>query len=294
MVTLNETLLRGKMKIALEPSYISWSKNRTGQAGGGVATDVARAYMNNTGGAGESVKEDEYLITRVAMFRPALNVVNCYGEQRKISKSEVEDKWKRLCQDLETIRARNEFCVLCGDLNKLVGNGELGVPENNEEVSLGGKLLRGLLASKNWFLVNGMGKEVVSGGPFTRIDPATGKASCLDLFIVNKELKPYISKLEIDSERKLGIARVEKKSKKYRLIYPDHFPVLLTLENLPLRKEEKQEKIVRWNLAKEGGWKDYRKESEEVTEKLARVVKDKSISIEEAKKKFDKIHDHIK
>ena len=148
--------------------------------------------MNSTGGAGESVKEDEYLITRVAMFRPALNVVNCYGEQRKISKSEVEEKWNRLCQDLETIRARNEFCVLCGDLNKLVGRGELGVPENHEEVSLGGKLLRGLLASRNWVLFNGMGKEVVSGGPFTRIDPATGKASCLDLFIVNKELKPYI------------------------------------------------------------------------------------------------------
>ena len=70
--------------------------------------------------------------------------------------------------------------------------------------------------------------------------------------------------------------------------------MLLTLENLPLKKEEKQEKIVRWNLAKEGGWKDYGKESEEATEKLARVVEDKSISIEEAKTIFDKIHKHIK
>ena len=43
---------------------------------------------------------------------------------------------------------------------------------------------------------------------------ATEKASCLDLFIGYKELKPYIGKLEIDSERKLGIARVEKNKKK--------------------------------------------------------------------------------
>ena len=93
-------------------------------------------------------------------------------------------------------------------------------------------MLKEMLASRNWFLVNGMGEEVVTGGPFTRLDPATGNKSCLDLFIVCKELKPYVRKLEIDSERKLGIARVEKikKKGKFRLVYPDHFPVLLTLE----------------------------------------------------------------
>ena len=113
-------------------------------------------------------------------------------------------------------------------------------------------MLKELLATRNWLLVNGMGNDVVTGGPFTRIDPATGNLSCLDLFIVCKEVKPYIAKMEIDSERKLGIAKVEKSKKKgkYRLVYSDHYPVLLTLENLPLEKEEKKEKIVRWNLAK--------------------------------------------
>ena len=144
------------MKISLEPSYISWSKNRTGQAGGGVATAVARAYMDKTGGAGEGSEDDEYLITRIATFKPALNVINYYGEQRKTSKQEVEEKWQRLCKDLENIRARNEFCCLVGDMNKLVGNGEFGVPGNHPEMSLGGKLLGKLLESRNWVLVNGM------------------------------------------------------------------------------------------------------------------------------------------
>ena len=141
-----------------------------------------------------------------------------------------------------------------------------------------------------------MGNDVVKGGPFTELDPATGNRSCLDFLIVCKELEPYIKKMEIDSERKLQIARVEKSKKKgkYRLVYPDHFPVLLTLENLPLEKEKKKDKIVKWNLAKEGGWQEYRKESEKVKDKQENILNDKELSIYEAKKKFDKVHDHVK
>ena len=294
MLAINETQLRGNMKISLEPSYRTWTKNRTGQAGGGVATAVARAYMDEAGGAGEGEGDDEFIITRVATFQPALNVVNYYGEQRKTSKLEVEEKWKRLRKELENIRARNEFCCLVGDLNKLVGNGEFGVRGNHPELSIGGKLLGELLASRNWVLVNGMGEGVVTGGPFTRLDPATGGQSCLDLFIVSKEMLPYISKLEIDSKRKLNIARAEKKKGKLRLVYPDHFPVLLTLKNLPLENKVKEEKVVRWNLAKEGGWEEYRKESDKVKEKLEEVVKKKDKSIEETKEEFDKIHNKVK
>ena len=70
--------------------------------------------------------------------------------------------------------------------------------------------MRNLLANKEWILVNGMGEEIVEGGPFTRKDPATGKLSCLDLFIVTKELKPYVVSLRIDSEREMAVARAVK------------------------------------------------------------------------------------
>ena len=119
MLAINETLLRGNIKVDLEASYISWTKNRVGQTGGGVATAVARSFMNRVGGAGEGVDGDEYLITRVATFKPALNVINCYGEQRKNTKIEVEEKWKRICKELDNIKARNEFAILTGDLTQL-------------------------------------------------------------------------------------------------------------------------------------------------------------------------------
>ena len=66
-------------------SYAAWSKNRTMKGGGGIATAVARQYKDLSVGAGEGKEDDEYLITRIDSFSPALNIINCYGEQRKTS-----------------------------------------------------------------------------------------------------------------------------------------------------------------------------------------------------------------
>ena len=214
--------LVGNMKVSLDPTYVSWTRNRTEKGGGGIATAVSQKYSDTAVGAGEGEKDDEYLIVRIGAFSPALNVVNSYGEQRKNKKEDVEEKWDTLKKKLEEIRMRGEFCVFAGDLNKLVGQGSLGVPGNHKEISLGGKLLRELLATGNWVLVNGLGQETVEGGPFTRIDPASGNMSCLDFFIVSKELLPFVEKLIIDKERKMTPARAVRDKKKYKLVYTDH------------------------------------------------------------------------
>ena len=199
LLVINETQLLGKMEVSLNP-YINWSQNRTQKGGDGIATAVSQIFWDTAVGAGEGIEDDEYLITRIEVLEPALNVVNCYGEQRKYKKEEVEEKWGRLRRELEDIRRRGEFCVCTGDLNKLVGN---IIPGNSPNVSLGGKLLRKLLDTGNWILVNGLGGEIVKGGPYTRQDPATGNQSCLDLFIVSKNMLPFIDTLVIDSDRKM-------------------------------------------------------------------------------------------
>ena len=293
MIAINETLLSGSMKVKLD-SYQCWSKNRENQGGGGIATGVSQQYKDSSIGIGEGKFDDEYLITRVETFYPALNVINCYGEQRKTSKEEVELKWSRLQKEMEDIRARKEFCLLTGDLNKLVGNDELGVPGNHAEISVGGQLLRELLSTKNWTLVNGLGEDIVEGGPFTRIDPATGNKSCLDLFIVSKELKPYISKLFIDSKRKLGLARGVKDNGICKMVYPDHFPALITFTNLPIRQKMKEEKLTKWNLAKNEGWKKYEELTDKYSEKLNDIVENEQLSIQVKYDKMTKIMEKIK
>ena len=283
-VALNETQLVGRTKVSLA-SYKSWTKNRTEKGGGGIATAVSQSFKDSSVSAGEGEGDDEFLVTRVESFRPALCIINCYGEQRKTNKDEVEKKWRRLREVMEGVRARKELCLLLGDLNKLVGNDKLGVPGNISEISLGGKLLRELLATRNWCLVNGLGPEIVKGGPFTRRDPATGNQSCLDLCIVSRELLPYV--------QNLALSRAVKMGRKYKLVFSDHFTCLLTFANLPRRKEAKEAKKVVWNLAKEGGWDKYKMLTDGYSQVLRNVIETEE-TVEEKMNRFEKILDKIK
>ena len=89
---------------------------------------------------------------------------------------------------------KGEVAIIIGDLNKNVGDIIKG---NSKEASFGGKLVKDLLESDKYILVNATNK--VHGGPFTRFEPGNpNKKSCLDLVIISKELLKYLHKLTID------------------------------------------------------------------------------------------------
>ena len=295
IVTINETQMLGRSKVDLKP-FTSWSKNRTEKGGGGITTAVAPHLAHSAVGAGQGEQDDEYLVTRLEAFTPALTIINCYGEQRKEGKEVVEEKWGRLRKEMEEVRARGELCLLLGDMNKLVGNDEWGVEGNHPEVSPGGRLLREMFMTREWVLVNSLGEEVVIGGPFTRQDPATSNRSCLDLFIVSKELRPYVSGLLVDSVRAITPARVVTTGGRRKLVYSDHYTCVLTLAGLKRAgsRTETKEKTVGWNLTKEGGWNNYKKLTDEYSKKVDKIVENEDLTTELKYKKFEALHNHIK
>ena len=87
-------------------------RNRKDKEGGGILTAVSPQYKDSCVGAGEGEGEEEYLITRIECFSPALNIINCYGEQRRTRKEDVERRWGNLCKEMEDIRMRKEFVCL--------------------------------------------------------------------------------------------------------------------------------------------------------------------------------------
>ena len=103
-------------------------------------------------------------------------MINVYGMQEgqdgEEGKQKVWDSWGRLRKEVLLIEARGEAALVMGDLNRAVGAGELGVPDNKEKISYGGEMVRELLSEGEYVLLNGL--ELAVGGPWTRVDPATG------------------------------------------------------------------------------------------------------------------------
>ena len=162
--TVNDTALKGNMKIKI-PKYFCYSKNRDKNKGG-VATVVADYLNPNTSKVTEGRERDEYIITRIDITEPAINIVNIYGSQEgRTDKDEIEKSWLRLMEDVKQIEERNEDVLIIGDLNRAVGSGPLGIKGNKEKVAQGGQLIRNLIETDQYILINNL--DVVQGGPWT-------------------------------------------------------------------------------------------------------------------------------
>ena len=169
---------------------------------------------------------------------------------------EIEEMWLKICNHLKIIEERNEEGILIGDLNKLVGNGPLGVKDNNPKVTFGGKLVHKLLETGKYLLLNNSSK--CKGGPFTRVDPSNiNIKSCLSLVIISVGLEEYVHELLIDKERQFTPHRAVQKNR--IPVFTDHFSLLITFKNIPqkMKSLNKARSSVMWNTRKEDGWKKY-------------------------------------
>ena len=98
------------------------------------------------------------------------------------------------------------------------------------------------------------------GGPFTRFDPSCPndmeKWSCIDLVLISVSLLPYVESILIDSKKEFSPIRPISKVK---WITSDHFPIIVTFKNLPLKntKKTKIDNFTIWNTNKSGGWTAY-------------------------------------
>ena len=110
------------------------------------------------------------------------------------------------------------------------------------------------MQSGDWVLLNAR-EGIVEGGPFTRADPATGRESCLDLWLCSAGLAPHIKSLDIDSTRKKwAVARPVRRNRKLQLVHSDHYTLLGVFHNLRATNEGRKEQVeARWNLPEKEG-----------------------------------------
>ena len=171
--------------------------NRDKNKGGGVATSFVNADAAHVLKIHEGTR-NELLVTRIDKFAVPINIVNLYGKQEcRTGKNEIEEDWQEVLDVLAKIDAIDEEVLLLGDMNRMVGNIVKG---NHDKVSFGGSLIRELLTSGNYSLLNA--RDKVENNPFTRFEPNhynnKEKRSCLDLAIASRGLSKYLSKFIID------------------------------------------------------------------------------------------------
>ena len=165
--------------------------------------------------------------------------------------------------DLKGIESRGENVLILGDMNRAIETGKWGVPDNKTNISFGGQLLRDLLATERYILLNSLSLE--AGGSWTWVDRSKSNVkSCLDLGIVSAGLAPFLSKFLVDKEQKLTPMRVRKRSKKILSTYGDHYSVEFVFSGLQRggRQDQEMDKDnSAWNLKKDGGWEMYIQET---------------------------------
>ena len=249
VINLIETNLKKSSKLDVA-GYKCFNRNRQNKHMGGVATLVRESDLKDTIKLSEGSGENEYMITRHSQFDTPLNIIVIYGEQESRSnKEDIEEKWEELMGEVKKIEDRGEACLLLGDYNKAVGD---IIPGNNAKVSHGGSLVRQFLESQ-YVLVDSTTKTI--NGPFTRYDPSAPqdveKKSTLDLVIVSKIFEKYIKEMKIDKDLQYTPFRSKAKSKD--LVYPDHYAILISFENIPMNKKQRVQNGIRrkyWNTNK--------------------------------------------
>ena len=155
LVTLNETGLKNRQKISLT-KYKSFNRNRCdGQSMGGISTSVIDEEKHYVVKTAEGSGKDEFMVTRHGNFINPINVVNIYGEQEsRVKDIDIENRWKRIYDEIVKIESRKEACIILGDLNKHIGNDNLGVRNNHPKITFGGEFVRAMLEDGEYICLN--------------------------------------------------------------------------------------------------------------------------------------------
>ena len=292
VVTINETSLKNN-RILKMPGFTCYNRNRQGVNGGGIATCIKNKDAKDTLKVFEGKDDEEIVIPRHGQFDIPINVINMYGSQEcRTSRDKIQEQWGNLLQEIAKIEAKEELFCIIGDLNRHVG--DLIVGNEKDKVSFGGQLIRELLDTGKYCLVNASDKVV--GGPFTRYDPSDpsndDKKSVLELCIVSKELFKYVDSLTIDKERHFTLFRPISKNV---LRFTDHYSLRLIFKNIPIKpsKPVGGRKVIRWNTKKDGGWETYTRLAENNAE-LLKIANDENDNPDKIVRKVDNVLKDIK
>ena len=221
---------------------------------------------------------------------PALNIINIYGciEEKK-SNDDILESWTQIKKELNKIKERDEAVIIIGDTNRAVGCDKNGVVGNKSKISYGGGLVRDLIESGDYFMMNSL--DLVEGGPWTREDPAFGTMSCLDLAIGSANLRDCVVRMVVDKEKMFTPFRAVTTRGVVGRRHTDHLSLLIELKMRNKKTIQKTE--TKWNTSKPDGWNNYKWISNMYAEQIKKVCLDEN-DVDKIEKKLSMIENKIR
>ena len=110
----------------------------------------------------------------------------------------------------------------------------------------------------------------------------------MDLGIVSSGLVPFVSTFTVDSKKDFTLRRVRILRKGVASTFSDHFSLEIVLSNLTRVGKGAEDS------SKEGGWKEFEKETEAVAVNVKDIVEDEKLTVEECMGKINAIENKVK
>ena len=167
----------------------------------------------------------------------------------------VKEGWFKLLNIANEVLVRGEAIILMGDLNR---------PLYSEKVSPGTKLLL------DWIKEDTV--EILNDNTPTRIDPANGKGSILDLAIVSKNIVNNVEKLYVDSGLSYTPFSMTKVKDKIIKKYTDHRALILQITLPLLQTKVAPKKVPVIDLKNDSKWDNYPSISDKYAESMIEII----------------------
>ena len=230
---IQETKLykQGKIKIDQTKKYAVYELNRKNSRGGGLCLGVLHTL--DPVWIAEGDDDSEFLVVGVTLGRYSVRAICGYGPQLNDTLERKQKFWADIEAQVRDAELNNAGVIIQMDSNAWLGDSVIKGDPNNQNKN--GELLMEFI-NRNPILniINGTDfcKGTITRQRKTKIRK---EESILDLFIVCDKLKPYITEMKIDEERRHPLV-----TKSNTL--SDHFTTILDMKIvLKHIKEERKE-----------------------------------------------------
>ena len=193
---MQETKVSQEGSLKLD-GFITYEHLRNDSEGGGLAlsarTELSPALVNDGG------EEVEAITVDIHVKNMTISITNAYGPQEYEKIEKKNAFWSYLHNEAQRAESNGKGFLLQGDMNSWLG--PKIIPGDKRAQNKNGKMFEDFIKTNNLIVLNSL---PFCKGLTTRARKYNGKLveSTIDFYVVCQHVLPFVTRMEIDSDKK--------------------------------------------------------------------------------------------